>query len=213
MPQARPYLVSLASRAITSSSSLKRSTLKTGTEELGVDDGELLLRALDDGRLVEPAGVEMRRFLAAVQDGRAFLLGLVDLGLDPLELTDGRERPHLGLLFQRIADLDLLRRLADEIVEEAVGDTVLHVEARARDAALAAGAEDAGDDAVGGAFEIRVLEHHDRRLAAELKRHLGEVLGRVAHDVAGRLRAAGEADAGDQGMGGQHPSARLAEGR
>ena len=62
-------------------------------------------------------------------------------------------------------------------------------EARAGDAALAGGGEDAGDDGVGGAVEVGVGEHHDRRLAAELQRRVGEVLRRVADDRAARSPA------------------------
>ena len=114
----------------------------------------------------------------------------------------GGERTHLGLVSQRIADPDL-GGPPDQVVEERVGDAFLQVEPRAGDAALAAGAEDAGHHAVDGALQVRVLEHHDRRLAAELEGDLGEVLRRVAHDVARRLRPAGEADPGDQGVRGE----------
>ena len=90
-------------------------------------------------------------------------------------------------------------------------DFLVQINARAGDAALTAGAEDARHRTVHRAFQIRVVEHQHRRLAAQFQRHLGEVLGRIAHDMARRLRTAGKADARDQGMGGQHPPARLAK--
>ena len=67
--------------------------------------------------------------------------------------------------------------------EEGVLDAALDDEARAGDAALPGGGEDAGDLRVGGALEIGVGEDDEGRLAAELQRGAGEVLGRVAHHL------------------------------
>src|SRR5262245_35789786 len=67
-------------------------------------------------------------------------------------------------------------------------------QARAGDAGLARGGEDARDDAVGSRLEVGVGEYELRRLAAELERHPTDVLGGTLGDVDPRPRRSRERD-------------------
>ena len=67
----------------------------------------MLVRAVEDRRLVVVAGVEVGRPFAAVQQLRSLSLGRIDLRFDAGDLGHGGQGPHLGFLRQRIADVDL----------------------------------------------------------------------------------------------------------
>jgi hypothetical protein len=82
-----------------------------------------------------------------------------------VELAARAERTHLRRGIEGIADLDGLGAL-DDAGEQRLAQLVFDDQARAGDATLAAGAEDAGDDAVGRVVQIGIGEGNDRRFAA-----------------------------------------------
>ena len=90
-------------------------------------------------------------------------------------------------------------------------DRVLHEQARARDAGLAARREDTGDRAFDGVVDDAIVEHDVRRLAAELEHDgfelsCGGLIDAPAADV-----AAGERDLGDLRMSRQRLTRLSAE--
>ena len=91
-----------------------------------------------------------------------------------------------------------MRRLS--LLDEALGDALLHEQPRAGAADLALVEPDRIDDAFDGAVEIGILEDDEGRLAAELERQrLARAGGRLA-DQAADLGRAGEGDLVDAGM-------------
>ena len=81
--------------------------------------------------------------------------------------------------------------------DEVVGDRPVDDHARARRAALAGRPERGPQDPVGREVEVRVLEHHDGVLAAELEAEPLELAAGPLGDRPARLRAAGERDDAD----------------
>ena len=73
----------------------------------------------------------------------------------------------------------------------------MHQRARAGDAGLAGGGEDARDDALDGIVERRVLEDDVGGLAAEFERDLLDRAGGQLIDALAGAVAAGEGDLGD----------------
>ncbi len=120
------------------------------------------------------------------------------------------ERPQLGCLVEGIADADLPGPRRDRLHEVLV-HRLLDEQARPGRAALAVEREDLGHDGVDGSVEVRVREHDDRRLAAELEREPLERRSGVRHDGRAGRRLAGERDQVDAGMGDERRAGRLAE--
>ena len=98
------------------------------------------------------------------------------LALDVFKLPRSAERSHLGIVRQRITDADF-SRLGGHPFQELIGDALLEVQPRAGDAALPGRAKNRRDGAVDRAADIDVIEYDERRLAAKLQRHLGEIVG------------------------------------
>ncbi|MCY1309061.1 hypothetical protein D9M70_591160 [compost metagenome] len=90
------------------------------------------------------------------------------------------DRADLGFRIERIADLDLGRKLSDP-PRHLVGDIAMQDQARTGIAAFTGveiGAEDGGIDEF---VEIGVREHDLRVLAAEFQRHLLQRLCGIGH--------------------------------
>ena len=85
------------------------------------------------------------------------------------------------------------------------------MEAGARDAGLPGSREDPGNHGIGGAIEIGVVEHHDRRFTAKLEAQDREIFRRIAHHMARRLGSASKGDARDERMRGEGGAAFGAE--
>ena len=100
--------------------------------------------------------------------------------------------------------LRLIRDAADHPVEMLRGD----VQARAGAADLALIEEDGAGRAGDGRIEIRVRQDDDRRLAAQLHRHLLHVAGRRLHDQPADLGGSREGDLVDAGVGGERGARR-----
>ena len=109
------------------------------------------------------------------------------------------ERAEVGVLVVGIADHDLAHQLGD------AGDEVVVERARddrpGRGGAVLAGVDQrAGDRALDRGLEVGVVEHHERRLAAELEVGAVTVHGRGGHHLAADRRRPGERHHVDVGM-------------
>ena len=109
------------------------------------------------------------------------------------------QRAHLRLGVERVAHLQL-PRLLGERGDEVVVDRPLDEDARARFAALARRVVDRPDRARDRRVEVGVGEDEIRALAAQLERQALDRLGAEPHDLAARLRRAGERDLVDARM-------------
>ena len=141
--------------------------------------------------------------LAAGDDLGAALDRVRDVLLDLVDRFHVDQRPlhHAG--FGAVADLhrrDLLRKLFDELVV----DLVLGVEAVGADAGLAHVAVFRDDGAFDRGIDIGVVEHHERRVAAELEAELLHADGGLLIEDLADFGRAGEADEAHGGMFAQH---------
>ena len=140
--------------------------------------------------------------VAASDQLRAFIFPDLDVAQVGLELVLIDRRTHLDGLIEAVANFDLLCA-CDEVIDELAVNAFLHDDAAGRGAALSGGAERAPEPAFDSQFEIGIVEHDHRILAAEFERTVFEALGRRgAHDPADRGRA-GERDGADYWMFGE----------
>ena len=114
-------------------------------------------------------------------------------------MTDGSSvdhGPERGLALARVAGRDA-RRLGRELFGERVGHGIDDDDPLGRHADLALVHEGAKGRRLDRLVEIGVLQHDQRRLAAEFEQAGREVLGRAPGDDAADRRAAGEIHALD----------------
>ena len=119
------------------------------------------------------------------------------------------QRPDLGRVVGRVADLDLAGRL-DEQLDDPVVDRALDEDPAPGAAVLAAVVEDRVRRLAGEALEVGVGEDDVRALAAELEADLLHVVGGQPHDLLAGRRLAGEGDLADPGMAGDRRAGRAA---
>ena len=145
----------------------------TGPKISLLDHLVVLLQAGDDGRLEEEAGVADWRVPPAATS--AWSGAPVDEAADVRELVGVVDRAEQHVLVVGHAGLGVLSACSVERGDEVVVDAGPGEHAGRRGAVLA-GVEVAGDrDALGGGGDVGVVEHDDRRLAAELEVHPLEV--------------------------------------
>ena len=163
------------------------------TEDLLLLDAHAGLHAREDGRLEEEALLETTAVRALPAECELRALGETDLDV-ALDLRDGigvDHRAHIRAGLTPIAQLERLRAL-DELGHERIVHAVLHDQAARGCAALPRGAERAPEYAVEREFEVGVVEHGLRVLAAHLKRQtLVHASAGLTH-LAARLGGAGE---------------------
>src|SRR5688500_17063473 len=169
-----------------------------------VEDRRQEIRTIGQGRIV--------RFGAADDDGRAFAEPDLDVVLDPVALLRADERPHLGRVVGRIADLDLARRLHEQL-HDALVRRALHEDPAPRAAVLAGVVEDAVGRLARELLEVGIGEDDVRALAAELERDLLHVPGCQPHDLLAGRGLAGERDLADPVVGGDRGACRAAGSR
>ena len=136
--------------------------------------------------------VEAADRLASEHEARAVCERALDVAGDPLERDRVDQRAVRRVGVARVADLDL-GCPCFEPLQELVEDRGLDEEARAGQAHLARVVVLVGRGRR-RRVEVRVLEHDERRLAAELERHRGQVRGGVAVDRVRGGGGAGERD-------------------
>src|SRR5215211_5768734 len=143
----------------------------------------------DDRRRVEVA-LSIER-LSARQDTRAGLDALPDLRVHVFEDLGRGERPHVGVLVHRVADLEGGHAL-HEAALELVGDLLVDDDPLGVDARLPVVERARSDGSADGRLQIR-RGHHDERVApAELEYARLDVLPRLGADLPARTLAAGQ---------------------
>ena len=121
---------------------------------------------------------------------------LLDLG----ERLGVDQRTLVGRALEAVAHSQLAHRL-DELARESVVDRVLHQQPVGAHTGLAGVAILAGDRALHRRIEIRVLEHDEGRVAAELQRQLLQRGGTLRHQLLADLGGAGEREFANDRIG------------
>jgi hypothetical protein len=130
---------------------------------------------------------------AADQDLAALLLDLLDGCEVVFARTLGDQRPHEGVLVQRIADGDGGVGL-DQLADDLVGDAVVQEEPAQGGAALARGADGGEEDGTDGQVQAGVGLDDDGVVAAQLEDGAAEAAGDGLGDVPTHLGGTGERD-------------------
>src|ERR1700720_317014 len=164
-------------------------------EDLFSRHGHVVVDAVEDGRLHEPALAADARRLAAVGDPRALAPADVDVTQHALALLGRHQRAEARLGVERIAR-DQAAGALHQALDQLVVDLLLDEQARAGGAYLTLAVKDAVVGALHRSVEIGVGEDDVRRLAAQLEGDALDGVGGAAHDVAPDLGRAGERDLG-----------------
>lgn len=149
-------------------------------------------RGLDEPSCVQAIGAAF----SACQQRGAFFLPDADVALYPLPLLAAHHRADVGVGIARVARPDVRDRLLRHLLELCQA-AARHEDARARDAGLAAVHEPGHQHERHDGGEVRIVEHHGWRLAAQLQRHAlhrGRARGHQMRAHGGRPR---ERDIGD----------------
>ncbi|MNM43982.1 hypothetical protein D3C81_548730 [compost metagenome] len=112
------------------------------------------------------------------------------------------QRASGGAFFQAVTDLQL-GNCSGQLLGERVVDAVLHVDTVGADAGLAVVAVLGDDRAFDGLIQVSVVEHDERRVAAQLQGNFLDVLGAFLHQLATDFGRAGEGQLAYQGVAGQ----------
>ena len=143
----------------------------------------------EHGRRVEVAA--LADALAAEQHAARRAAGVVDQLGDLVALVVVDQRADVGVGLGAAADLQRAHALGHPPCE-LVGERLVHVEAVGRRARLADVAHLREHRALDRSVEVGVLEHEERRVAAELHRDAQDLLGGLFDQLAPDLRRAGE---------------------
>ena len=169
------------------------------SEDLLLGDGRRVVDVAEHGRLDEPPALEVLRTSATRGERRAFVDPLGDVALHAVPLPAHGERPHLGLLVERVADAHLgevLGQRLDHLVVPLTGDD----DPRERRAHLPGHDALGPRDGSGHRRDVGVVEDDRRRLPAELEGAAGDAFAAQRRDLAARNRRAGEGDLVDPGI-------------
>ena len=172
--------------AIASSSSVKPLTGATGPKISSLEQLRVVGHVGEHGRVVEVAGA-VARMAADEHAGAAADRVLDELG-DLVALGVVDQRPDLDAVLGAAADLHRAHPLG-ELLGELLGDGAGDMEAVGGGARLADVAHLRDQRALHRGVDVGVLEHEERRVAAELHRQAQEVLRRPAPSACGRPRS------------------------
>ena len=191
-------------RATTSSSSSNSSTDMHRAEDLLAHDVHVIVAAVEHGRRHEKArgqiaggdaraaGQQARPLGASARDQPSTLSMCASEMSAPTWVAGSSGSPIRMAEGARAQPLDERRVHA-----------LVHEHARAVRAHLARGIEIAEQRAGDRVVEVRIAEHDERRLAAELERHLLQRGGGIGHDRLAGADLAGERDLADVRVTGQ----------
>ncbi len=126
-----------------------------------------------------------------------------------VELAGGAQRAHLGFVLQRVANPDIAGQ-PDHPLQKLVGDILVQIQPRSGDTALPGRAEDAGNRGIHRAFDIGIVKHDERRLAAQFQTTSAKLFLRVFQHMPRRAGPAGKRYPRHQRMRGQRPAAGVA---
>lgn len=163
-----------------------------GSEDFLLHDLHVGSHIGDDCGLVKVA-CQPRRALASSANGGAGIASALDHAVDPIQVVLGDDRAHLRLVAHGVSKPDR-RHFARQLVHKLVDDRFVRDDAGARDAGLSARDEACEGRAVHDLVDVHVLEHDERRLAAQLHRRRREVPAGGRGDPPARGRAAREVD-------------------
>lgn len=172
---------------------IKRKQSHNRSERLLPSNQHLPIRTGDDGRLEEIPIIPLTalQLLTAHQKLPAVLLRILDLRQGLVETPLRRHRPHGRLIIASMAHDESLRLLRQNL-RELVVHALLHVHAVGRDARLPGVSPLERHELRGRLVEVRVVEHEERTVAAQLQRALLQpVRADLRHQLA-HPRAAGE---------------------
>ena len=182
-----------------SCSSSAGMTLRTGPKISSWAMVERVVDVAEHGRLDVPAALEVLGAPATGGERRALVDPLGDVALDAVALTFRRERTHLRRRLERVADLHLGEG-AGQHVDELVVTGSRHHDPGQRGADLTREEAFGSRDGLRDAREVRVVEDHRGRLAAELERAAGDALAAERRDASTGRRRPGERDLVDAGV-------------
>jgi hypothetical protein len=179
-----------------------------GPEDLLLRHAHAIVRGREHRRLYVVAA--LRRRGAADRNRRALGARDVEVSKHLLDVVGMNQRPDLGGGIDRVADLDRAHARRKPLRELAL-DGFVHEQAARRRAALAVQAVDHEHDGVERPLQVRVVEHDDGVLAAELEVQALQRRRGLRHDRAARGRLADERDGADARVLGGGLARRLAE--
>ena len=134
--------------------------------------------------------------------GGAFAQGVSDVLLNLGHGFFVDQRASGGAVFQTVADLEFGHGHF-QFLGERVVDRILNVQAVGADAGLAVVAVLGNDRAFDGLIQVRVVEHDERRVAAQLQGHFLDVLGAFGHQLTTDFGRAGEGQFAHDRVAGQ----------
>ncbi|AEM40626.1 hypothetical protein KVU_0787 [Ketogulonicigenium vulgare WSH-001] len=170
---------------------------RDGAKGFVIHDQRILRHIGQHGRGIEIALVA--NAATAGDQTRAAVDGILDHAFQCRDAPVIRERTHLAVRVQPVADLDLFCR-AGKAVDEPIRDAILHQKARGRDADLTRVAEFMLYGQGDGRLDIGIIEHQHGGVAAQLHRGaLHMQAGEAGKMFANRGRA-GERDFADGRM-------------
>ena len=154
---------------------LRRDHAQHRPEDLLLGDRRGVVDVAEDGRLNEPAPVEVLRPAAAGGQRGSLRHALGDVALDPVTLPLGDQGAHVGLGVERVADLHLGED-AGQGLDELVVAVLADDDPRQRGADLS-GEEALGAGQRGGrGGQVHVVEDDGGGLAAQLQGAAGDPL-------------------------------------
>ena len=196
--------------ASTSASSRELEHAGDRPEDLLLRDPHLVVD-VDEHRRLEVVAARVLLalgLLAAAEHLRAFLLADLDVRCDTRSNCSCDTSGPSCVIGSNGSPMRIALRARDQLLDELVVDLLVHEDARARRADLAAVGEDAEHRVRDRAVDVDVVEDDVRRLAAELERDRLQVGDRVARDLLPGRRLAGEGDLVDVGVRRRAPRPR-----
>ncbi|MCY1408111.1 hypothetical protein D9M71_234280 [compost metagenome] len=155
---------------------LEGDDAKDGAEDFFPGQGHVVVHAGVDGRFDVPAVAQVLTAGHLAADGglQAFALGYLEVALDLLELRPGGDGAGGGVELRTDAQDG---NLCQQLVDEAVVDVLLHQQAGAGTAPLAAVPGKGAGGAPGSGVEVGVVEDDIGRLAAQLQGQRQDAFG------------------------------------